>query len=162
MSQILQFLYSKLFSSPKINLDLVKSSNASLVASQPLVAVFVGGTSNIGMHAVKSLAATDGTSGKGLRAYIIGRNAKAAKEIISECQQLCPTGQFRFIQANDLALIKDVDHVSAELIKAEEKEAKAAGETPRIDILVMTQAIFNPWEPRNGMTQLLPYAPTAL
>lgn len=138
-----------------VDLKLVESSNNTLATSQPLVAVIVGGTSNIGAHTIRSLAATHGTGGKGLRAYIIGRNAKAAEEVISDCQKLCPTGQFRFIRANDLALIKDVDLTCAELIETEEKEAKTIGVTPRIDILVMTQAIFKPWDPRKGNFKLL-------
>ncbi len=136
-----------------VKLSLVQSSNAALVTSQPLVAVFVGGTSGIGAHTIRSLAATHGEGGKGLRAYIIGRNAKAAEEIMAECQKTCPKGQFRFIRAADLALMKDVDLVCAELIKTEEKEASTTGGTPRIDILVMTQAIFKPWDPRKGRSQ---------
>lgn len=132
-----------------VQLDLVQSSNASLV-SQPLVAVFIGGTSGIGAHTIRSLASTHGKVGKGLRAYIIGRNAEAAGGIIIECQKSCPTGQFRFIRANDLALMKDVDLVCAELSEIEKREAAATGDTPRIDILVQTQANFKPFDPRNG------------
>lgn len=137
-----------------VKLDLVQSSNAALVSSQPLVAVFVGGTSGIGSHTIRSLAVTHGKDGKGLRAYIIGRNAKAAENIISECQKSCPAGQFHFLQAKDLALIKDVDLICEELIEKEKKEAAARGEIPRIDLLVQTQAIFKPWDPRNGMSDL--------
>lgn len=133
-----------------VNLDLVKSTNAELIA-QPLVAVFVGATSGIGLLTLKCLARTHGKAGKGLRAYIVGRNAKAAEAIIAECQVLCPPGQFLFQQASDLALIKEVDITCAELIKTEQKEASAKGETPRIDILVQSQANFQPFDPRNGM-----------
>lgn len=141
-----------------VKLELVKSSNAALVASHPLVAVFVGGTSGIGAHSIRSLAETHGDRGKGLRAYIVGRNSKAADKIMSECQKLCPAGQFRFIQANNLALIKDVDLVCTELTKNEEKEATATGVIPKIDILVMTQANFKPWDPRNGRSNTCPTA----
>jgi len=133
-----------------VNLKLVDSSNETLVAKQPLVAVFVGGTSAIGAHTIRTLAATHGETGKGLRAYIVGRNAKAAEDIISECQKSCPFGRFQFIRANDLALMKDVDAVCTTLIETEEKEAAAAGTTPRIDILVQSQATFKPFDPRNG------------
>jgi NAD(P)-dependent dehydrogenase (short-subunit alcohol dehydrogenase family) len=137
-----------------VKLNLVKASNAEL-CTKPLVAVFVGGNSNIGAETVKCLARTHGKTGKGLRAYIVGRNAKAAEAVIAECQKLCPTGQFLFQQANNLALMKDVDSVCAELLKAEEKEAKAKGQTPKIDILVMSQANFQPWHPRQGIIQRL-------
>lgn len=134
-----------------VALSIVQSSNASLVATQRLVAVFVGGTSGVGMHTIRTLAATCGKERKStLRVYIIGRNAKAAEEIISDCQKVCPTGRFHFIRTNDLALMKDVDLVCADLIINEEKEAEATGGTPRIDILVLSQAIFKPWDPRNG------------
>ncbi len=93
-----------------VALSIVQSSNASLVATQPLVGVFVGGTSGIGMHTIRALAATCSKEGKlALRAYIIGRNAKAAEQIISDCQKVCPTGQFHFIRANYLALMTEID-----------------------------------------------------
>jgi len=139
-----------------VNLDIVRSTNTTLVTSQPLVAVFVGGTAGIGEFSIRSLASTHGSNGKGLRAYIVGRNAKKAETIISDCQKACPNGKFIFLRADDLALLKDVDRVCAELIKFEEKEAAALGQKPKIDILVMSQAIFRPWDPRKGKFLLLP------
>lgn len=137
-----------------VALNLVQSSNATLAAGRSLVAVVVGGTSNIGEHTVRCLAATHGKVGKGsLRIYIIGRNAKAAEKIISDCQKSCPGGHFHFLRTNDLALIKDVDLVCTELIKTEENEARKAGEAPRIDLLFMSQAIFKPWDPRKGNSE---------
>lgn len=133
-----------------VALSLVQSTNAALVASQPLVAVFVGGTSGIGTYSIKSLATTHGTEGRGLRAYIIGRNRKSAEAIIADCQKVCPNGEFHFISVRDLALMRDVDIACVDLAKFEEKNAKKAGDTARIDILVMTQAIFKPWDPRKG------------
>lgn len=130
--------------------SLVKSSNAALVASQPLVAVFFGGTAGIGSHTFRSLVGIHGKEGRGLRAYVVGRNTKAAEEIFEECREVCPSGEFRFIRAPDLALMKDVDIVCAEIRKIEEEEAKKTGDTPRIDILIMTQANFKPWDPRDG------------
>ncbi|KUJ23876.1 uncharacterized protein LY89DRAFT_633581 [Mollisia scopiformis] len=135
-----------------VKLNLVKSSNDELV-SKPLVAVFVGATSGIGAYTVRCLAKTHGKTGKGLRVYIVGRNAKAAESIIAECQKSCPAGQFLFQSANDLALMKEVDITCKQLIKTEEKEASAKGETPRIDILVMSHANFKPWDPRNETSE---------
>jgi len=114
------------------------------------VAVFIGAASGIGEFSLRSLAATCGKEGKGLQAYIVSQNAKAAERIISACQESCPSGQFRFIQVNNLALLKDVDRVCVELIQTEEKEAGAGSSTPRIDILVMTQAIFKLFGSRIG------------
>lgn len=133
-----------------VSLDTVKSFNAEL-CTKPLVAVFVGGTSLIGSNTLKCLAKTHGTTGKGLRAYIVGRNTESAQNIISECQKLCPTGQFIFQKVDNLALMKDVDIACAAIIKKESEEAKAKGEIVRIDMLVMCQAIFRPWTLRQGI-----------
>jgi NAD(P)-dependent dehydrogenase (short-subunit alcohol dehydrogenase family) len=141
----------RLMSGPGIPLDVVRASNAELVQRQPLVAVFVGGTSGIGEYSVLALARTHGTSGKGLRLYIVGRNEKAAERTIAECRQICPAGHFEFVKANDLALLKDVDDVCARLIKIEEE---VSGGTAKIDILVMTQAYLS-LEPRNGKSKVI-------
>jgi NAD(P)-dependent dehydrogenase (short-subunit alcohol dehydrogenase family) len=138
-----------------VNLNVVRSCNTSLVNSQPLVAVFVGGTAGIGEFSIRSLAATHAENGKGLRAYIVGRNAESAQSIITDCQKVCPKGQFRFIQANDLSLLKDVDLVCTKLIQAEEDEVKVTGGTARVDYLAMTQAIFKPFEARKGKNIVL-------
>jgi len=124
-----------------VKLNAVRASNAALVASQPIVAVFVG-VAGIAGFAALSLATTHGNKGKGLRAYIVGRKLEKVQPLISSCQKACPAGQFLFVQAKDLALLKDVDAVCAEIIRMEEKEAKSAGVSPKIDILVMAQAIF--------------------
>jgi len=135
----------RLMSGAGIPLDTVRATNAEFVKRQPLVAVFVGGTSGIGEYSVLALARTHGTSGKGLRVYIVGRNERAAERTFEECRRVCPSGNFEFVKANDLALMKDVDDVCARLIKAEETASGKA----KIDILVMTQA-YLAFEPRNG------------
>lgn len=140
-----------------VKLDVVRSSNEALVKAQPLVAVFAGGTSGIGEYSIRALAARHAEQGKGLRVYIVGRASEAAKKIITDCSNLCPNGQFRFVKAEDLALLRDVDRVCAEIIRLEE-ETPAHGRPPRVDLLVMTQAIFN-FQPRKGMPQLLPQSP---
>ncbi|TVY89749.1 Short-chain dehydrogenase/reductase, partial [Lachnellula willkommii] len=124
-----------------ISLDAVKTANAALIKSQPLVAVFVS-TSGIGTYVLHALA-SHANEGQGLRAYIVARRKAAADKLISECQTLCPKGQFRFVQTNHLALLKNVDRVCAEITDAETKEVAAtAGGKPKIDILVMTQGIL--------------------
>jgi len=72
----------------------------------------------------------------------VGRNAKGTEDNISECRGICPQGQFKFVKAEDLSLIKDVDRVCADIIQLEEKE----GQDPRIDYLMMCQggSIFLP------------------
>ncbi len=129
-------------------LDVVYSCNAALVRSQPLVAVFVGGAAGIGSYAVQALAA-HAKDGKGLRLYIVGRNKAAAKKITSDCLEVCPTGQFRFVHTDDLALLKNVDRACTEIIKSEQ-ELSGTDENPGIDLLVMTQA-YLAFEGRGGM-----------
>jgi NAD(P)-dependent dehydrogenase (short-subunit alcohol dehydrogenase family) len=129
-----------------VKLDVVHASNTALVQSQPLVAVFFGGTSGIGSYTVRALARATANGGKGFRAYIVGRNAKAAEEIIAECRGIYSHGEYTFVKANDISLIQDVDRVCAEIIQLEEKE----GKDPRIDYLMLSQggSIFLP---RKGM-----------
>ena len=118
--------------------DILSAANAALV-KRPLVAVFVGGTSGIGEYTLRALASTHGTIGAGLRVYIIGRNANAAEQIIADCRQLAPSGEFRFMQVTDLSLLKEVDKCCIDLIDMESKETSDA---PRIDLLVMSQGIL--------------------
>ncbi|KIW27951.1 uncharacterized protein PV07_07645 [Cladophialophora immunda] len=118
-----------------VNLDVVRASNTSLVQSQPLVAVFFGGTGGIGQFTLRALAAAEAKGGKGLRAYVVGRNAKAAEGILADCRGACPQGQFKFLKADDLSLISDVDRLCAEIVQLEEKESQ----DPRIDYLMVSQ-----------------------
>lgn len=131
-----------------VELNVVRTSNTAIAQSQPLVAVFFGGTSGIGHYSLRALATAVAAAngGKGLRAYIVGRKATAAEDIISECLSICSQGQFKFVKVDDLSLIQDVDRVCAEVIQLEEKE----GQDPRIDYLMMSQggSIFLP---RKGM-----------
>ncbi|KIY03168.1 uncharacterized protein Z520_01635 [Fonsecaea multimorphosa CBS 102226] len=126
-----------------VELDVVRSLNSSLVQSQPLVAVFFGGTGGIGQFTLRALAAAEAKGGKGLRAYIVGRNAKAAEGILADCRAVYPQGQFKFIKANDLSLISDVDRLCAELTELVEKETP----DPRIDYLMVSQGGM-PFQPR--------------
>ena len=135
-----------------VQLDVVRSCNSTLVTTQPIVAVFVGGTSGIGQFTAQALAATHSKQGKGLRLYIVGRNASAAEKTVTECKTVCPEGDFRFVQAKDLALMNDVDSVCDEIIRVEEG-IKARGEgVARIDFLVLSQHYFPLiFEPRAGI-----------
>lgn len=120
-------------------IEAIRAATKSLLQSQPLVAAFVGGTSGIGEYTVRALANSYPGEGDGLRVYIVGRNAKAAQKIISDCIRLCPKGQFDFVQAEDLSLLRDVDHVCARIIQLEEEQG-SKGQKPRLDLLVMSQA----------------------
>ncbi|PYI10310.1 hypothetical protein BO78DRAFT_426891 [Aspergillus sclerotiicarbonarius CBS 121057] len=125
-----------------VGMNVVQASNTALVQSQPLVAVFFGGTSGIGHYTLRALATAEANGGKGFRAYIVGRNTKAAEEIIAECHGICPQGQVKFVQTDDISLIQEVDRVCAEIIQLEEKENQDA----RIDYMMLSQggSIFLP------------------
>ena len=122
---------------PTIPLDVVRSANAALVVKQSLVAVFAGGTSGIGEYTIRALAGHCSKTGKGLRLYIVGRNAQAANSITSDCQKLCPNDRFQFVKADDLSLIKEVDRCCDEITKLEQKESDGPA---RVDLLVMSHA----------------------
>ena len=124
-----------------VQIGVVRFSNATLIKSQPLVAVFVGGMSGIGEHTIHALAATHVDRGKGLHLYIVGRNADAGGKIILDCARVCPSGHFFFMRADDLSLLKDVDRVCAEIIQGEKDEN---GNGARVDLLIMSQAFSIP------------------
>ncbi|MCJ1324656.1 hypothetical protein MMC10_001318 [Thelotrema lepadinum] len=139
-----------------VALPIVRSSNVKTLTSTPTyVAVFIGATAGIGSYGVKSLASswynanTSSSkqalpSGRHLRIYIVGRNLSAAEALIAECRQACPEGgDFRFIKADDLALLKDVRKCTGEIVEAEEMEAGKSGEKAKIDQLVMSQGIIS-------------------
>ena len=135
-----------------VQLETVRSANATLVQKQPLVAVFSGGTSGIGEYTLKALATDHGESGKGLRIYLVGRNATAATRIFSECRETCPKGEYEFVQANDLSLIKDVDRCCDTIITMERE--RSGSDQARIDLLYMSHADLH-FGVRRGMLLLL-------
>lgn len=103
---------------------------------RPLVAVFVGGTQGIGRYAIEALADLYSKQpDTPLRVYILGRNKSSADQVLETCREKCAHGEFIFIQANNLALMQDVDATSAGLSRLEREK-----ENPRIDLLVETQA----------------------
>lgn len=131
-----------------VKLDTVRAANSKLVQSQPLVAVFFGGTSGIGHYTLRALATASAKEGKGLRAYIVGRKAQAAEEIIAECRGIYSKGQYAFIKADDLSLIADVDRICTEIVQMEKKE----GDQARIDYLMVSHAGI-PYLPRKGASR---------
>jgi NAD(P)-dependent dehydrogenase (short-subunit alcohol dehydrogenase family) len=126
-------------------LDDVKALNSTLIQSQPLVAVFFGGTGGIGHATLCELVKAEAASGKGLRAYIVGRDASAGEKIMEDCRDVYPNGEFNFIKAVDLSLLKEADRICAEITRMEEKK----GADARIDYLMMGQGGW-PFKPRTG------------
>jgi len=127
----------------KISLNDVRTLNSALVRDRPLVAVFFGGTGGISRATLRELAKAEAKTGRSLRAYIIARNVKAGDDLLQECREIHPDGQFRFIKAENLSLLQDIDRICAVLTQMEEK---AGGTDARIDYLMMSQggSFFNP------------------
>ncbi|CAK7236875.1 hypothetical protein SCUCBS95973_009757 [Sporothrix curviconia] len=132
-----------------VALSIVEAANTARAtnkaAGRPYVAVVSGGTSGIGSYAVQELARTHGKAGqaasRGLRVYILGR--RASDELLKTCRALCPFGQFEFVQAKDLSLMRDVDRVCAALVAAETAQSAAEGHAPKIDLVVASQGILH-------------------
>ncbi|RDW70557.1 putative Short-chain dehydrogenase [Aspergillus mulundensis] len=121
-----------------VSLNLVRKSNAALrtLTSPPttpnkITALFVGGTSGIGLSTLRALARH--TEGKALTAYIVGRSESRAKPVLSELQSLSPTAKFKFIEA-DVSLIRNVDRACKTVLQNE----NGPGGSGKLDFLFMT------------------------
>lgn len=133
-----------------VKLSTVQAANASYIRRESLVVVSAGGTSGIGEQTLRELCTVAGKSehkGAGLRLYLIARNQETAERLTAELRSLSPAAEFVIVHAADLALLKDVDEACREITEAERARAGAAA---RIDLLLMTQAIFDPWLGRKG------------
>jgi NAD(P)-dependent dehydrogenase (short-subunit alcohol dehydrogenase family) len=108
-------------------LDAVRAHNASLSSLPPLVAVFVGGTSGIGLYTARELARTTTSP----HIYLIGRNPTAAASITTELKAINASSKISFIQ-KDVSLLKNVDEACQE-IKNKEKH---------VNLLFMTCGTF--------------------
>jgi NAD(P)-dependent dehydrogenase (short-subunit alcohol dehydrogenase family) len=111
-----------------VALSEVRTSNATLKSlSSGLVAVFVGGTSGIGLFTAREFVRNT-TSPK---VYLIGRNQTEATKIIDELKSINSTSQINFIQ-KDVSLLRNVDEV-CNVIKSKEKS---------VNLLFMTCGYF--------------------
>ncbi|KAI5243976.1 hypothetical protein E4T42_07263 [Aureobasidium subglaciale] len=117
-----------------VKLDIITTANAAFIKQQPLTAVFVGATSGIGEFTVRELCKTHGSDGPGLRIILVGRNAKAAHAIIHDCQVLCPSSEFHFVQLDDLSLLRSVDQACEKI-----KTILNATNKPAVDLLIQSQ-----------------------
>ncbi|KAJ4357401.1 uncharacterized protein N0V89_001976 [Didymosphaeria variabile] len=109
-----------------VALTAIKASNATLPTR--LTAVFVGGTSGIGLYTLLALARHCANP----TIYFIGRSQTAADRILIDLRTLNPKGTYKFIPS-DVALIKNVDAV-CEQIKVREKH---------VNILVQSQGVMS-------------------
>ncbi|KUL89523.1 hypothetical protein ZTR_04415 [Talaromyces verruculosus] len=81
-----------------------------------LVAVFVGGTSGIGLSTAREFTRYAAAP----HIYLIGRNEAQASEIISELQTINGSATVSFIKS-DVSLLKNVDEACQEISKKESK-----------------------------------------
>lgn len=137
----------------KISLQAARSANAAAAKEKPLTAVFTGGTSGIGEFTIRALAVHYGQSKQPLRLYLVGRNSDAAANIFADCRKICPDGDFRFIQAGDLSLLRDVDKACKEVERLETELAVKSERAACIDLLFMSHADFY-LGPRRGIYTL--------
>jgi NAD(P)-dependent dehydrogenase (short-subunit alcohol dehydrogenase family) len=106
----------------------VRTSNASLKSLPAnLVAIFVGGTSGIGLYTARELVRNTTSP----HVYLIGRNQTEAAKIIEELKAINSSSQVSFIQ-KDVSLLKNVDEACRE-VQAKEKH---------VNLLFMTCGYF--------------------
>ncbi|EWC47397.1 hypothetical protein DRE_00365 [Drechslerella stenobrocha 248] len=112
-----------------VKIDVIRASNADTKDKLPagLVALFVGATSGIGEHTLRTFF----EAAPSPRVYFIGRSQSSADRIIASLQPLNPNGHLEFIQA-DVSLLKNVDE-AVKKFSAKEKE---------LNLLMMSQGFL--------------------
>ncbi|PSN69804.1 hypothetical protein BS50DRAFT_488949 [Corynespora cassiicola Philippines] len=99
-------------------LSEVRAHNAALKSLPPgLVAVFVGGTSGIGLYTAREFVRTANAP----HIYLVGRNQNEASRIISEFRDINSSSRVDFIKASDASLLRNVDQVCKEIKEKEQK-----------------------------------------
>ena len=107
-----------------VSLSNVRTHNATLKTTIPkAVAVFVGGTSGIGLSTATEFVRNT----QAPHVYLVGRNEAAASETIRKLTGLNPESRVEFLKS-DISLLRNVDDVCAQ-IKAKEQ---------RLNLLFMT------------------------
>ena len=125
---------------------------SSVVAGAPLVVVIIGSTSIIAQHTLSMLTAllalstssvTTAAAGTGSRFYLVGRNARATEEILAAGRLTCPGARWTFVQAQNLALLRDVWAACKDVTRLEEDNH---GDDARVDYLMLTMGgpVFQP------------------
>jgi NAD(P)-dependent dehydrogenase (short-subunit alcohol dehydrogenase family) len=122
------------------DLTTIRTNISQLPNGPPLVVALIGGTSGIGSYVAEAFASTFAQHGSKLRVYLVGRNASRAEKLLQYGRSTSPGSDWRFIQAQNLALLSEVDAVSAEIKRQEEADAFAGG-PPRLDALYMSSAL---------------------
>jgi NAD(P)-dependent dehydrogenase (short-subunit alcohol dehydrogenase family) len=77
----------------------------------------VGGTSGIGESTARAFAQNANSP----RIYLVGRSQEQASRIQAELHALNPSSQVKFVQSDDITLLKNVDKVCSEIQAAEKQ-----------------------------------------
>jgi len=121
-----------------VSIKDVRVSNASFKESkESLTAVFVGGTSGIGMGTLKQFA----KNAYAPKVYIVGRSKSAAQTLLDEISSSNTQGTFVFLET-EISLMKNVDKVCEEIKTREGK----------LDLLFMTPGFLS-FEGRNETSE---------
>jgi hypothetical protein len=111
-----------------VALTEVRASNTALKTLSPgLVAIFVGGTSGIGLYTAREFVRNTQSP----RVYLVGRNETEASKIIPELEAINESSKVEFIKS-DVSLLKNVDQVCKDI---QTKESK-------VNLLFMTVGYF--------------------
>ncbi len=110
---------------------LLNNTSLHTPGSGPIVAL-VGCTSGIGLSTLHALLKH--TSSPTI--YLVGRDSSRLTSLITQVQPLNPSATLHPIVADDLTLVRDAQHAAERI----------ASQTPRLDILIMSQGFlsFNP------------------
>lgn len=98
-------------------LNKIREQNAIFFKHAPkdMVAVFVGGTSGIGLYTAREFV----RGAQSPRLILVGRNQSEATKIIQELKSINASSQVSFIQ-KDVSLLKNVDEVCKEIAAKEQ------------------------------------------
>lgn len=100
-----------------VSLTDVRTHNSTLKNLTPgLVAIFVGGTSGIGLYTAREFVRNTRTP----HVYLIGRNQTEAARITEELKTINSTSQVNFIK-KDVSLLRNVDEACKEIKEKEKK-----------------------------------------
>jgi short-subunit dehydrogenase involved in D-alanine esterification of teichoic acids len=100
-----------------LSMDAIRRANEDAHLKNP-VGVFVGGTSGIGEHTALAFVQHSHNP----TVYIVGRNAAAAENIITEMQRLNPSNDAKFyFLKHDLTLVSEADAVAKTILANESK-----------------------------------------
>ncbi|KAF2995347.1 hypothetical protein E8E13_002415 [Curvularia kusanoi] len=122
------------------DLKTIRAGIAKLPEGPPLVIALIGATSGIGANVARAWARTFSKNGSKLRVYIVGRNAVRAEALLKYGRDNSPGSDWRFVQANDLSLLGEVDAISKTILQQEEEAPFAEG-PPRLDALYLSAAL---------------------